>query len=90
MIRRLKSWIRTRLGRPKLGTTHSVELRCPETDECFATEKTEPVAIERDVEGGTGIYTYECDECGARHRFLWGPPAPIYVGDEDGGDVGAV
>lgn len=62
-----------------------VKLYCPETGRVIATEHTEPVDIEHDVEGDrdfggdVGIWTYECIDCGNEHRWLWGPPAPIRV-----------
>lgn len=60
-----------------------VQLSCPETGRVIATEHTEPVDVDRDVKGGTGVWSYECPECGAVHRWLWGPPAPIRVEDDD-------
>ena len=83
IVKILEKWLRERLDRPKIGVTHYVELQCPKTDKTFATESTEPVHIKRDVEGGTGICTYECHKCGARHSFLWGPPTPIRVHEPD-------
>lgn len=58
-----------------------VQLSCPESGDVIATEHTEPLEIERDVKGGTGIYTYDCSDCGSLHRFLWGPPAPLRLID---------
>lgn len=42
----------------------------------LATERTEPDEYNDD----TGEAVYSC-RCGRRHRFLWGPPAPLYLGD---------
>lgn len=65
-----------------IGYDHYVELTCPESeDDVIATEHTESVDVDDTVNGGT-VHVYECGSCGRRHRFLWGPPAPIYVGDE--------
>ena len=60
-----------------------VKLSCPDTDTIIATEHTDPVDVERDVQGGTQISTYECPNCEADHRWLWGPPAPIRLSDVD-------
>lgn len=60
----------------------NVALYCPlregRTDETrIATEETEPDEwVEEDR-----IAVYECGVCGSRHKFLWGPPAPLYLGD---------
>ena len=82
----LERRMRERFDRPRIGVTHSVELYCPVTDEQFGTERTEAVDVDRDVDGGVGIWTYECSVCDGTHRFLWGPPAPICLderGDND-------
>ena len=74
-------WVRYATGRdvpPKAW----VRLNCPETGDVFATEHTDAVNIDRDVKGGTGVYTYDCPGCDTQHRFLWGPPAPILLTDE--------
>lgn len=61
-----------------------VRLSCPEKGDVIATEHTDPVKIDRDVEGGTGVWTYECDVCSEDvHSWLWGPPAPILVEVDD-------
>ena len=62
-----------------------VQLSCPNAEgkEIIATEHTEPLSIDRDVDGGTGIWTYDCDNCGDSHSWLWGPPAPIHLADYD-------
>lgn len=60
----------------------SVALYCPLSDgmdegDRIATEGVEPDAWEQEDR----IAVYECPVCGNRHRFLWGPPAPLYLGD---------
>jgi len=70
----------------------SVALYCPLRDGMneetrIATETTEPDEwIEEDH-----IAVYECPVCGSRHKFLWGPPAPLYLGDcqKEGNAAGA-
>lgn len=62
----------------------SVELYCPlrgdEEQEPIATEETEPDEwLQEDR-----VAVYECPVCGSRHKFLWGPPAPLYLGDTYG------
>jgi hypothetical protein len=60
----------------------TVALYCPlqdGTDEetRIATEETEPDAwLQEDR-----IAVYSSPVCEKRHRFLWGPPAPLYLGD---------
>lgn len=73
-------WVRYATSR-KVPPRSWVQLSCPDSGDVIATEHTEPVEIERDVEGGTGIWTYDCPDCGSLHRFLWGPPAPIRLVD---------
>lgn len=60
----------------------NVKLKCPETGNSMATEYTTPEAKDGEVKGGT-LSTYACAECGAKHQYLWGPPAPLYVGDKE-------
>jgi hypothetical protein len=81
LLDRLEKTFRLRFDRPKLGTTHHVEIRCPETDTTIGTEHTDTAIVDDDPEGGTIIAAYECDECGTHHAYLWGPPTPIHVGD---------
>jgi len=71
----------------QIGKKATVQLSCPETGAVIATEHTDPVNIERDVKGGTGIWTYDCGACGSRHRWLWGPPAPIRLTDPREGEA---
>ena len=89
VFQRCCEWIAARIS-PFDGALHSlmetdpepnVRLKCPETDATIATEYTVPIKYVDDVDGGTCITSYECDECGGVHRFLWGPPAPIRLSD---------
>lgn len=64
-----------------------VELYCPHgegmTDETrIATEETDPDYFFD--ESGGHIAVYKCRVCGGQHRFLWGPPSPVYLGDVSG------
>jgi hypothetical protein len=68
-----------------LGSTRKadVSIYCPLSNNMtsetrIATEETEP---DKWIHGEK-IAIYECDVCGNRHKFLWGPPTPLYVGDE--------
>jgi len=56
-----------------------VQLSCPHAEEVIATENTVPDHEEMTNDGK--IAGYDCDECGEHHRWLWGPPAPIYLGE---------
>lgn len=65
-----------------------VSIYCPlvedsTTETRIATEETEPDEWIQ----GEKVAIYECDFCGNRHKFLWGPPTPLYVGDEFTGDA---
>lgn len=67
------------------GGETNVALYCPLREEKdagtrIATEETEPDAW---IDEGR-VALYECPVCGNRHRFLWGTPAPLYLGDEQG------
>lgn len=55
-----------------------VQLSCPETGRVIATEHTDPLEADKDIEHGTGVCTYDCPECGT-HSFLWGPPCPVLL-----------
>jgi hypothetical protein len=76
----LREWA-ARLVRGREETA-TVALYCPladgKRDETrIATEGTEPDEwIQTDR-----VAVYECPVCGNRHRFLWGPPTPLYLGD---------
>lgn len=75
------------LGGHGTGDDANVRVYCPLQDEQteetrIASEGTEPDAwVQEDR-----IAVYECPVCGRRHRFLWGPPAPLYLGDSTGED----
>lgn len=61
----------------------TVTLYCPMSDHRddparIATEEDEPDEWYPEA----GVAVYECDYCGSRHRFLWGPPTPLYLGDK--------
>ncbi|WP_458209294.1 hypothetical protein [Haladaptatus sp. NG-SE-30] len=68
---------RTGRERPDLTRDHRIEIRCPETLGLIATEHTEPESWDSNVRDGEGIATYDCQECGDEHRYLWGPPVPL-------------
>lgn len=68
---------------PEFDRDHRIEIRCPETMELIATEATDPDEWDSDVDDGEGIATYDCSECGGQHRYLWGPPVPLSVDDEE-------
>lgn len=79
------------LLRELLGLTSSpnVRLYCPHADDydgpnpvLVGTEETDP-AFRGDDDR---VAYYEC-ECREYHGFLWGPPAPVYVGDADAGQI---
>lgn len=72
--------------RSDLDRDHRIEIRCPETGELIATEHTDPDEWDQDVTDGEGIATYECPECGGEHRYLWGPPVPLRVDDDEDED----
>ena len=57
----------------------SVSLVCPELDIPFGDETTVPASYDTE----TGEAAYSCPVCLEQHRFRWGPPAPVYVGDVD-------
>lgn len=80
---RLLDRLRDLLG---LDDTPRVRMFCPDGPShrdddgepvLVGTEDSEP-AFRGDYDDR--IAFYEC-ECGAFHGYLWGPPAPIYVGD---------
>jgi len=65
----------------------NVRLFCPDGPSPLDGDDADPVLVGtedsepafRDDE----VAYYEC-ECGTYHGFLWGPPAPVYVGDAEG------
>lgn len=77
----LRSTIDRLLGGSGNEEDANVQIYCPTTDgddrEIIATEETEPVEWVQD----DAVAVYDCPVCGRRHRFLWGPPAPLYLGD---------
>lgn len=72
--------------RDLLGLTSSpnVRLFCPDGPSLLDGDEEDPVLVgTEDAEPAfrdDGVAYYEC-ECGEYHGFLWGPPAPVYVGD---------
>lgn len=56
-------------------------LACPSTGRRFATKDTDPIEWNPIVDHGTGIATYECQQCGERHAVLWGPQAAVLLTD---------
>ncbi|EFW92138.1 hypothetical protein ZOD2009_11695 [Haladaptatus paucihalophilus DX253] len=65
---------------------HRIVIRCPETMTPIATEHTDPDDWDSSVADGEGIATYDCPACGDQHRYLWGPPVPLCLDDEDDED----
>lgn len=61
------------------GRTAFVRMSCPDTGRTIATEDTIPARWREDDER---IAVYRCPDCDEGHAFLWGPPAPIPVGNE--------
>lgn len=57
-------------------------LTCPATGRRFATKDTDPIEWNPIVDHGTGIATYECQQCGGRHAFLWGPQTLVLLTDD--------
>ena len=58
-------------------------LTCPTTGRRFATRDTDPIEWDPIVDHGTGIATYECDQCNGRHTFLWGLRTPVLFAEGD-------
>jgi hypothetical protein len=58
-------------------------LTCPRTGRRFATRDTDPIEWNPVVDHGTGVATYDCQLCGGRHAFLWGPRTPALLVDAD-------
>lgn len=75
-----KDWLRGLVG---LEPKHYVSLHCPETGEQVATEHTTPYDTVEFPEDGHTSAAYPCTHCGGTHVFLWGPPAPVYVGEAE-------
>lgn len=71
-------WLKRLLGRTE--EEPAVSLFCPYREDFIpiASEETEPVWEQE----GESIYGYQCEVCGRTHCWMWGPPAPIYVGDK--------
>ncbi|KZN24934.1 hypothetical protein A4G99_09775 [Haladaptatus sp. R4] len=65
---------------------HRIEIRCPETMTPIATEHTDPDDWDSNVPEGEGVATYDCPACGGQHRYLWGPPVPLCLDDDNDDD----
>ncbi|WP_266075659.1 hypothetical protein [Haladaptatus caseinilyticus] len=74
---------RTTDDHPEFDQDHRIEIHCPKTMGLIATEDTDPDEWDSDVDDGEGIATYDCPECGEQHRYLWGPPVPLNVDEEE-------
>ncbi len=73
-------------GGADFAREHRIEIRCPEMMTPVATEHTDPVDWDSNVPEGEGVATYDCPACGEQHRYLWGPPVPICLDENENDD----
>jgi len=75
-----------RYVRARREDSPNVRLFCPDGPSPLDGDEEDPVLVgTEDSEPAfrdDPVAYYEC-ECGEYHGFLWGPPAPVYVGDAD-------